>query len=227
MINAIWFGLLVIAVLVAGVTDIVAPGSGRMQAVSAASMDSAKSAVELAIGLVGVMTLWLGIMRVAEAAGLMEIIARGIRPLMRRLFPDVPAEHPAIGAMTMNMAANLLGLGNAATPLGIKAMQELDGLNPKKGVATDAMCLFLAINTSGLAVLPLGVIALRQSAGSSEPASILFTTLFATACSTTAAIVVSRVLKRLPRFRADNPLLEGVQAGGRVSEQSEKGAGHD
>ena len=136
-----------------------------MDALSAAMVDSAGGAVELAIGLVGVMALFLGLMKIAEEGGLLTILARVIRPLMVRLFPDVPAEHPAMGAMILNLSANLLGLGNAATPFGIRAMQELDRLNPVKGTATDAMVLFLAINTSSITLLPTGVIALRAAAG--------------------------------------------------------------
>lgn len=159
-----------------------------MSALSSAMVESAGGAVELAIGLVGVMALFLGLMKIAEAGGLLTILARLIRPLMVRLFPDVPAEHPAMGAMILNLSANMLGLGNAATPFGIRAMQELDRLNPVKGTATDSMVLFLAINTSSITLLPTGVIALRASAGSADPAGILPTTLFATVCSTVVAI---------------------------------------
>lgn len=163
-----------------------------MEALSVAMVASAKGAVELAIGLVGVMTLFLGLMKVAEAGGMLKILARLIRPLMVRLFPDVPADHPAMGAMILNLSANALGLGNAATPFGIKAMQELERLNPKPGTATDAMALFLSINTSSVTLLPTGVIALRAAAGSMDPAAILPTTLFATICSTTAAIIAAK-----------------------------------
>ncbi|MBU0680854.1 MAG: spore maturation protein [Proteobacteria bacterium] len=168
--------------------------TGRMDEVTKASFDSAKAGVMLAIGLIGPMALWLGIMKVAEAGGLMRAIARAVRPLMIRLFPDVPAEHPAMSAMIMNMAANALGLGNAATPMGIKAMQELEKLAPEKGTATNAMCLFLAINTSSVTLLPLGVITVRAAAGASSPAAILVPSLIATICSTTVAIVMSKIL---------------------------------
>ena len=136
-------------------------------------VESAGGAVELAIGLVGVMALFLGLMKVAEEGGMLTILARLIRPLMVRLFPDVPPDHPAMGAMILNLSANALGLGNAATPFGIRAMQELDRLNPQKGTASDSMALFLAINTSSVTLLPTGVIALRASAGSADPAAIL------------------------------------------------------
>ncbi len=174
-----------------------------MELLSRAMVDSAGGAVELAIGLVGVMALFLGLMKVAEAGGMLNIIARLIRPLMVRLFPDVPPDHPAMGAMILNLAANALGLGNAATPFGIRAMQELDKLNPKHGTATDSMALFLAINTSSVTLLPTGVIALRAAAGSSDPAAILPTTLFATIGSTTVAIMASKLYQRFAPLKAN------------------------
>ena len=148
----------------------VAGQTAPIEAVSKAMVESASGAVELAIGLVGVMTLFLGLVKIAEAGGMLTILARLIRPLMVRLFPEVPPDHPAMGAMILNMSANALGLGNAATPFGIRAMQELDKLNPQPGTATDAMALFLAINTSSVTLLPTGVIALRAAAGSLDPA---------------------------------------------------------
>ncbi len=167
-----------------------------MQVLTIGMIDSAKSSVTLALGLIGVMALFLGLMKIAEAGGLLKIIARLVRPLMTRLFPDVPAEHPAMGAMIMNISANVLGLGNAATPFGIRAMQELDKLNQQKGTATNAMCLFLAINTSSVTLLPTGVIALRASAGSADAAGIMPTTLFATLCSTIVAIAAAKLYQR-------------------------------
>ncbi len=193
MLNYIWFGLLAISLL-AGAFH------GNMAAVSTASFEAAKGAVTLALGLVGVMALWLGVMRVAQDGGLMQRLARLIRPLMVRLFPDVPSEHPAMAAMIMNITANMLGLGNAATPFGIKAMKELDTLNPRKGVATDAMALFLAINTSSVTILPLGVIGIRAAAGSKDPAIITVTTIFATICSTIVAITLAKLFSRLPAY---------------------------
>jgi spore maturation protein SpmA/spore maturation protein SpmB len=167
-----------------------------IEAVSTAMVESASGAVELAIGLVGVMTLFLGLVKIAEAGGMLTILSRLIRPLMVRLFPEVPPDHPAMGAMILNMSANALGLGNAATPFGIRAMQELDKLNPQPGTATDAMALFLAINTSSVTLLPTGVIALRAAAGSLDPAGILPTTLFATMGSTVAAIAAAAFYRR-------------------------------
>ena len=167
-----------------------------MEVLSKAMIESAGGAVELAIGLVGIMTLFLGLMKVAEAGGMLKILARLIRPLMVRLFPDVPPNHPAMGAMILNLSANAMGLGNAATPFGIRAMQELDKLNPQPGTATNAMALFLAINTSSVTLLPTGVIALRAAAGSTNPAAILPTTLFATIGSTTIAILAAKLYSR-------------------------------
>ncbi len=167
-----------------------------MAVLSSEMLSAASGAVELAIGLVGVMTLFLGLMKVAEAGGMLVVIAHLIRPLMTRLFPEVPPDHPAMGAMILNMSANTLGLGNAATPFGIRAMQELDKLNTRPGTATNSMALFLAINTSSITLLPTGVIALRAAAGSSDPAGILPTTLFATLCATIAAILAARLYQR-------------------------------
>ena len=175
---------------------VVAAYSGNMKTITEASFDSARSAVELAIGLIGTMALWLGLLRVAEAAGMMQAIARAIKPIMVRLFPEVPAEHPAMSAIIMNISANALGLGNAATPMGLKAMKELDRLNPAKGTATDAMCLFLAINTSSVTLLPIETITVRASAGADNPASIVLPSLIATACSTTAAIATAKWMAR-------------------------------
>ena len=214
--NAVFFALVLIAFAVAGYrevawivpTEIEAGGAkSPMESLSLAMVDSAAASVTLAIGLVGVMALFLGLMKVAEAGGLLVIIARTVRPLMVRLFPEVPADHPAMGAIILNMSANVLGLGNAATPFGIRAMQELDSLNPHKGTATNAMALFLAINTSSVTILPTGIIALRAAAGSSDPAGILPTTLFATICSTTIAILACKTYQR---FSA-TPTHDGIE----------------
>lgn len=194
--NWIFAGLIVVSVLTAGFR-------GTMPAVTKAGIDSAKAAVELAIGLIGQMTLWLGFFGVLRQAGLMSSVARGLSPLMRRLFPEIPADHPALGAMIMNIAANVLGLGNAATPFGLKAMQELDKLNTRRGVATNSMALFLAINTSGVAVLPLGAVAVRAALGSKDPAGIILPTLIATSCSTIAAVIVAKLLEKRSFFAVE------------------------
>jgi spore maturation protein SpmA len=209
-LNLIFFAIVFIAFLVAGFRQITfsAVQLGEptpMEVLSLGMIDAAKGSVTLAIGLIGVMALFLGLMKVAEAGGLLTIIARLLRPIMVRLFPEVPAEHPAMGAIIMNLAANVMGLGNAATPFGIRAMQELDKLNPHKGTATNSMALFLAINTSSVTLLPTGVIALRAAAGSSDPAAIMPTTLFATICSTIVAITAAKLYGRYWTAPAADP----------------------
>ena len=165
--------------------------------VGQAALASAKGSVNLAIGLIGYIALFLGLMKIVEKAGGLQWMAGLIRPILVRLFPDVPPDHPAMGAMVMNIAANALGLGNAATPFGLKAMKELNDINPHKGTATNAMCLFLAINTSGLALLPTGIIGLRAQFGSADPAAIFPTTLIATGLSTMVGILAAKGLSRI------------------------------
>lgn len=187
--------------------------NGTPAEVGKAALDSAKASVELALGLVGYMALFLGLMKIVEEAGGLAFMARLIRPVLVRIFPDVPADHPAMGAMVMNIAANALGLGNAATPFGLKAMKELNALNPTPGTATNAMVLFLAINTSGLALLPTGIIGLRALEGSTAPAAIFPTTLIATALSTLSGVLAAKFLCRLPPFV---PPAEQLQAANEV-----------
>ncbi len=196
MLNAIFIALLVVAVVTAA-------GNGRMPAVNQALFDSARDAVNIALGLIGTMALWLGFMRVLRDAGVMANIARALAPVMRWLFPAIPPDHPAISAMILNMSANVLGLGNAATPFGLKAMRELQKLNTNKAVATDSMALFLAINTSGLAVIPTGVMAVRASLGSANPGGIFLPSILATLCSTITAIVFAKFLARRKIFSLD------------------------
>jgi spore maturation protein SpmA len=198
MLNIIFLTISILSIVLATFT-------GQMEAITQAVINSAKDAVELALGLVGVMAFFLGLMKVAEEGGLLRILAKLLRPLLRRLFPAVPSDHPAIGAMIMNIAANLMGLGNAATPFGIKAMMELDRLNTAKGTATNAMILFLAINTSGLTLLPTTMISLRASAQSHDVAGILFPIWVAGGCATLMAVVFSPLLARLPWYRATEP----------------------
>jgi spore maturation protein SpmA len=202
--NTVFFAIVLLAFCTAGwrhLTWVQENGAqSPMEALTQAVIESAAGSVELALGLIGVMTLFLGLVKVAEAGGLLSVLARLIRPLMVRLFPDVPSNHPAMGAMILNISANALGLGNAATPFGIRAMQELDKLNSRPGTATDAMVLFLAINTSNVTLLPSGIIALRAAGGSGDPAGILPTTLFATSCSTLVAIAAALFYRRFFPF---------------------------
>lgn len=170
----------------------------KMKEVTNSALDYAGTAVNIALGLIGIMALWLGVMKVAEEAGLIKIIAKAVRPITRRLFPDVPHDHPAMGSMIMNISANMLGLGNAATPFGLKAMEELEKLNPNKGTATNAMCTFLTVNTAGLTLIPATAIAIRASAGSSDPAIIIGTSIFGAVCATTVGITASKILEKFP-----------------------------
>ena len=199
--NLVFFAIVYFAFLFAII-------SGTPAEVGQAAMDSAKASVDLAIGLVGYIALFLGLMKVVEEAGGLKFMARLIRPILVRLFPDVPEDHPAMGAIVMNVAANALGLGNAATPFGLKAMQELNELNKEKGTATNAMVLFLALNTSGLALLPTGMIGLRALKGSADPAAIFPTTLVATACSTVIGVLAAKWLSKLPIFAAPQAQLD-------------------
>ena len=202
MLNGLFVSVALASVLLAAAT-------GRMEDLTGSIITSARSAVDLAIGLVGVMAFFLGLMRVAENGGLMATLARLVRPVMRRLFPDVPDDSPAISAMILNIAANMMGLGNAATPFGIKAIQELDKLNSRPGTATNAMALFLAINTAGLAVLPSGMIGVRASLGSQDAAGIFFPTWFASGSATLVGITAAMLLSRIGRFRRTGASVPG------------------
>lgn len=202
MLNYIWFGLMAIALIVAAV-------NGTADGVTKGAVESASAAVQIAIGLVGIMTLWLGMMRVAEASGLVTLVGRALRPLLRWLFPDVPAEHPAAGAIVLALAANMLGLNNAATPLGIKAMEDLQTLNPDKDTATNAMVMLMAITTAGVQLIPASMIGVLAAAGSTAPTAIIGPTILATSAGTVAAIVSAKLLQRF--YPAPAPSGAGVR----------------
>ena len=189
MLNWIWFALMAIALLVAAF-------NGTAGAVTKGAVDSAKTAVEISLGLIGIMTLWLGIMRVAEKAGLISLLGRALRPISRMLFPEIPPDHPAIGAMILNIAANMLGLSNAATPLGIKAMEELQELNPQKETASNAMVTFMTLNTAGIQFIPATIFGVLAAAGSKNPTAIISTTIVATFCGAIAAVTTAKLLQR-------------------------------
>ena len=189
MLNYIWFGLMATAFVVAAF-------HGTVDGVTRGAMESASSAVQIAIGLVGIMTLWLGIMRVAEAAGLVTLLGRALRPILRLMFPEVPPDHPAAGAIVVAVAANMLGLNNAATPLGIKAMEELQALNPDKDSASNAMVTFLAMTTSGVQLIPATMIGVLAAAGSQQPTAIIAPSIIATFVGTVAAVLCAKVLQR-------------------------------
>ncbi len=194
MLNYIWLALIVLAVLIGGFT-------GRVQSLVDGAVNGAGAAVTLAIGLIGIMALWLGVMRLAEKAGLIQTIARWLRPLLRWLFPDVPAEHPAMGSMVMNIAANMLGLTNAATPLGLRAMKDLESLNRVRGTATNAMCTFLAINTSSVQLIPMSAVAILAASHAVRPTAIIGTAFVATLFSTIAGIISVKSFEKLKWFR--------------------------
>ncbi len=183
-------------------------GFEKLAAITEAAFNFAKIAVmDIALPLIGIMALWLGIMKIAEQAGIIRLLAAAIAPITRRLFPEVPTDHPAMGAMVLNIAANWLGLSNAATPFGLKAMEELQTLNPKKDTATNAMVMFLGINTASITLIPATIIGLRVAMKSSNPAEIIGTTIFASICATVMAVIAVKLLGKLPVFRKDDPSL--------------------
>lgn len=175
--------------------------TGNMSKVADAIIHGSERGVTLSIGLISVIALWLGLMNIAEKAGAIAWLSRLLRPIARRLFPSVPVDHPAMGAILANMSANLLGIGNAATPLGLKAMHELQTLNEDKETASDAMCTLLAINTASITLIPTTVIAIRMQYHSHEPTAVVGTTLLASAIGTAFAIVLDRVFRKLSRRR--------------------------
>lgn len=185
MINAIWIFMLAVGFIAAA-------AQGRVEIVTEAVFDGAKTGVSVSMGLISVMVFWLGMMRIAEDSGLLVKLAKLLGPIVRFLFPDVPRNHPALGYIMSNMSANLLGLGNAATPMGIRAMQELQKLNTNPTVATPAMCTLLALNTSSITLIPTTLIAIRMNFNSANPAEIVGTTLLATAVATIAAMAADR-----------------------------------
>lgn len=188
VVNFVWLVMVVFGIIVAGV-------NGNIEAVTKAAFDGANNAVKISISLIAIITFWLGIMKLAEEAGLVRALAWLVRPVMRFLFPSVPRDHPAMGAIVMNLSANILGLGNAATPMGLIAMRELQTLNHSKDTASDAMCTFLALNTSCVTLIPTTIIGIRLLYGSADPTDIVGPTIIATAFSMVVAILVDRLLR--------------------------------
>lgn len=211
MINIVWLGLIVIGISVAIINSILNGDLEPLREVTSSAFNMSKTSIELAIGLIGLMMLWLGLMKLAEESGLINIIARLLRPIMVRLFPDVPADHPAMGAMIMNISANMLGLANAATPLGLKAMLELQKLNKNEETATNAMVTFLALNSSSVTIIPSTIIGIRVATGSADPARVIGTILFATTCSTIVAITLAKLLSKMKRYRLSDVISEPNQ----------------
>lgn len=208
MLNYIWLGLLLFAVLAGGF-------QGKFKELVQGGVGGAELAITLSIGLIGIMSLWLGLMRLAEKAGLVQALAGLLQPILRRLFPEVPPQHPAMGSIVMNIAANMLGLNNAATPLGLRAMKDLESLNPHPGTATNAMCTFLAINTGSVQLVPMTAVGIMAASGAQNPSAIIGTAFLASMCSTTAGILTAKLLERSPFFRAADHASPG-------SESSEK-----
>lgn len=192
MINFIWLLLIVVGIVVAAL-------KGQPEIITDTVLHSANLGVKYSFDLIGLMTFWLGIMRLGEKAGLVDILARTIRPFTKLLFPSVPANHPAMGAILLNISANVLGLGNAATPFGLKAMQELQVLNNHRDEASDAMITFLAINTSCIVIVPATIIGVRLAAGSLNPTEIVGTTLFATIIGMSLALTADKVFRLFTR----------------------------
>lgn len=189
MMNYIWGGMILLSVLAAVLT-------GRTEAVAQGALDGAKASVEMALSLLGMMCFWSGLLEIAKRAGLTEKVARLLRPLTRLLFPRLRPDSPAVSAMVMNITANLLGLSNAATPLGLAAMAELDRINPKKGTASDEMCLFVVINTASLSLLPTTVITLRGAAGSQDPFGILVPVWICSVFALMVGVCAAKILAR-------------------------------
>jgi spore maturation protein A len=185
MVNFIWGFMIISGIITAAV-------QGRIEVITHAAFEGAKMGVAVCFGLISILVLWLGLMKIAEDSGLLQKLATILRPIINYLFPDVPKDHPAIGYILSNMTANIFGLGNAATPMGLKAMQELQKLNPDKDKASPAMCTLLALNTSSLTLIPTTIIAIRMNFDSANPAEIVGTTLFATMISTLVAILLDR-----------------------------------
>lgn len=194
MINMIWSGLLIIGIAVGLAT-------GNADGVTRGFLKGAENGVSLCFGLISILVFWLGIMKIAEKAGLVQLLAKALRPLARLLYPSVPERHPAMGSILANMSANILGLGNAATPLGLKAMRELQELNPDPHRASDAMCTLLAINTASLTIIPATVIGYRMQYGSASPTEIVGATILATFMGTAVAVILDRVFRAYDRRR--------------------------
>ena len=189
ILDYVWGFMLLIGIVIGAM-------NGKLKDITNALLSSANKSVEMAIGLMGVMCLWLGIMNIAKKAGIIEALSRRLKPIVRFLFPDIPNGHPAQGAVLMNIIANVLGLGNAATPLGIKAMEEMQKLNRDKGKATNSMCMFLVLNTASIQLVPATVIALRLQAGSINPTETIITTILTSVIALVTGVVVTKIMER-------------------------------
>lgn len=200
VLNYIWIAFLLIAFVIAVVKLVFWGDADVFPAIMNSTFSSARNAFEISLGLTGVLSLWLGIMKIGERGGMVNALARWLSPVFTRLFPGIPKGHPAVGNIFMNIAANMLGLDNAATPLGLKAMKELQSLNPRKDTATNPMIMFLVLNTSGLTIIPVSILVYRAQLGAAQPTDVFVPILLATFCSTLAGIVVTSVYQRINLF---------------------------
>ena len=201
VLNYIWIGFVLIAIVVAMVAAFVTGSADPLTAVMNATFDSAKTGFEISLGLTGVLSLWLGIMKIGEKGGVVNAMSRLVAPFFCKIFPEVPKNHPAMGSMFMNMSANMLGLDNAATPLGLKAMHELQELNPKKDTATNPMIMFLVLNTSGLVIVPISIMVYRAQLGAANPSDVFLPILLATYFATLAGLIAVSVAQKINLFQ--------------------------
>ena len=199
VLNYIWIGFFAIAFLIATV-QLMLGNTDVFPAIMNSTFDNAKTAFEISLGLTGVLSLWMGIMKIGERSGLVNVLARWLSPLMVRLFPEIPAGHPVFGHIFMNFSANMLGLDNAATPLGLKAMEGLQELNKQKDTATNAMIMFLVLNTSGLTIIPVGVMVYRAQMGAAQPTDVFIPILIATAIATLAGMIITSIYQHINLF---------------------------
>ena len=209
ILNYIWIGFFATAFLIA-VVQLAMGNTEVFPAIMNSTFESAKTAFDISLGLTGVLSLWMGIMKIGERGGIVNLLARWLSPLMTRLFPDIPAGHPVFGHIFMNFSANMLGLDNAATPLGLKAMEGLQELNTKKDTATNAMIMFLVLNTSGLCLIPVGVMVYRAQMGAEQPTDVFIPILIATTIATLAGMVITSIYQRINLF---NRVIIGTVAG--------------
>ena len=208
MLNYVWLSLMAIAIVAGAI-------NGKLPEVTQAAFELAKTSVNIAFGLIGIMALWLGILKIAEQSGLDKVLATLIRPISKRLFPDIPEDHPAIASILLNLSANWLGLSNAATPFGLKAMEDLQNLNENKEVASNSMVTFLALNTAAITFIPATILGVRISLGSSGPQDIIGTTIVAGMCATITGVVAAKLLQRLPVFNRDLSAAKSAESAGK------------
>lgn len=213
VLNYIWIALFVLGVLVGLIKLIFLGDVDTLPAMMDSTFEASKNGFEMTLGLTGTLTFWMGIMKIGEDSGLVLRLANCLSPVLRKLFPDVPKGHPALGSIFMNFSANMLGLDNAATPIGLKAMQELQSINPKKDVASNPMIMFLVLNTSGLTIIPVSIMAYRAKAGASDPSDIFIPILLATLCSTLVGLFITCIYQKINLFNKAILLAVGVVAG--------------